>query len=64
MNKVAVILAGCGYLDGSEIRESVLSLLALESENVKYEIFALDEMQHHVSIIFLMKTINQNHEIF
>ncbi|MFX7298434.1 isoprenoid biosynthesis protein ElbB, partial [Acinetobacter baumannii] len=26
MKKVAVILSGCGYLDGSEIRESVLTL--------------------------------------
>ena len=25
MKKVAVILSGCGYLDGSEIRESVLT---------------------------------------
>lgn len=48
MKKVAVILAGCGYLDGSEIRESVLSLLALDLENIKYEIFALDEKQYHV----------------
>ncbi len=30
MIKVGVILSGCGYLDGSEISEAVLTLLALE----------------------------------
>ncbi|MBF7681908.1 isoprenoid biosynthesis glyoxalase ElbB [Acinetobacter sp. B5B] len=46
--KIAVILSGCGYLDGAEIRESVLTLLALESEGVSYCIFAPDQQQHHV----------------
>ncbi|MFT6925847.1 MAG: enhancing lycopene biosynthesis protein 2 [Psychromonas sp.] len=48
MKHVAVILAGCGFLDGSEIRESVLTLLALDSEGAKYKIFAPDKDQHHV----------------
>lgn len=48
MKNVAVILAGCGYLDGAEIRESVLTLLALETEGVKYTVFALNKNQHHV----------------
>ncbi|QSB52619.1 isoprenoid biosynthesis glyoxalase ElbB [Acinetobacter calcoaceticus] len=48
MKKVAVILAGCGYLDGSEIRESVLTLLALDTANIEYQIFALDEPLFHV----------------
>ncbi|MDG1752594.1 MAG: isoprenoid biosynthesis glyoxalase ElbB [Thalassotalea sp.] len=48
MKKVAVILSGCGYLDGSEIRESVLTLLALEHENTNVEIFSLNKPQHHV----------------
>ena len=30
MKKIAVILSGCGVLDGSEIHESVLTLLALD----------------------------------
>lgn len=38
MKKVAVILSGCGYLDGSEIRESVLTLLALDTANIEYQI--------------------------
>lgn len=48
MKNVAVILAGCGYLDGAEVRESVLTLLALESEGVQYTIFAPNKEQHHV----------------
>ncbi|MFT6984804.1 MAG: enhancing lycopene biosynthesis protein 2 [Psychromonas sp.] len=48
MKYVAVILAGSGFLDGSEIRESVLTLLALDSEGAKYKIFAPNKDQHHV----------------
>lgn len=46
--KFAVILAGCGFLDGAEIRESVLTLLALDTEGATYEIFAPNKNQHHV----------------
>jgi enhancing lycopene biosynthesis protein 2 len=48
MKNVAVILSGCGFLDGAEIRESVLTLLALDSEGVAYKIFAPNKEQHHV----------------
>lgn len=48
MKKVAMILSGCGYLDGSEIRESVLTLLALDTANIEYQIFAPDEPLFHV----------------
>ncbi|CAI1858366.1 isoprenoid biosynthesis glyoxalase ElbB [Serratia fonticola] len=48
MKKIAVILSGCGYLDGAEIRESVLTLLALDQAGVSYKIFALNQDQHHV----------------
>lgn len=46
--KVAVILSGCGYLDGAEIRESVLSLLYLDQQGAEVSIFAPDINQHHV----------------
>ncbi|MFZ9035829.1 MAG: isoprenoid biosynthesis glyoxalase ElbB [Francisellaceae bacterium] len=46
--KVAVILAGCGHLDGSEIHESVLTLLAICREGASYDIFAPDKNQYHV----------------
>ncbi|CAH0993041.1 Glyoxalase ElbB [Sinobacterium norvegicum] len=48
MNNIAVILSGCGYLDGAEIRESVLALLALDTAGVPYKIFAPNKQQHHV----------------
>ncbi len=55
MARVAVILAGCGYLDGAEIRESVLLLLYLDQLNCDVECFAADVSQHHV-IDHLTKT--------
>jgi enhancing lycopene biosynthesis protein 2 len=48
MARVAVILAGCGYLDGAEIRESVLSLLYLDQLSCDVECFAPDIIQYHV----------------
>lgn len=46
--KVAVILCGSGFKDGSEIRESVATLYALSKHNIEAKCFALDENQHHV----------------
>lgn len=46
--RVAVILSGCGFLDGAEIRESVLTLLNLDIYNAQVSIFAPDKNQHHV----------------
>ena len=48
MKKIAVILAGCGVYDGSEIQESVLTLLSIAQHQAAYSCFALDEPQHHV----------------
>ncbi len=48
MPKVAVVLAGCGVYDGSEIYESVITLLSLDSHDVKYQCFAPDIDQLHV----------------
>ncbi|MDX8431631.1 MAG: isoprenoid biosynthesis glyoxalase ElbB [Candidatus Algichlamydia australiensis] len=48
MAKVAVILSGCGYLDGAEIHESVLSLLVLEQKGHTYQCFAPDIVQKKV----------------
>ena len=48
MKKIAVILSGCGYLDGAEIHESVMTLLAIGELGGKYQCFAPDIDQHHV----------------
>lgn len=46
--RVAVILCGSGFKDGSEIRESVALLWALETEKAEISLFALNEPQHEV----------------
>ncbi|CAM4389538.1 MAG: Glyoxalase ElbB [Legionellaceae bacterium] len=48
MKKVAVILSGCGVYDGSEIHESVLTLLALSQANAEYQCLAPDILQQRV----------------
>lgn len=46
--RCAVILSGCGYLDGAEVFESVLTLLAIEHRGASYQCFAPDKPQMHV----------------
>lgn len=46
--RVAVLLAGCGHLDGAEIREAVLALLALDQRGAAYQCVAPDAPQFHV----------------
>ena len=46
--KVAVLLAGCGQLDGAEVREAVLALLALDQHGAAFQCVAPNADQHHV----------------
>lgn len=48
MKKFAVILCGCGSMDGSEIHEAVMTLLAIDKAGSSYTLFAPDENQYHV----------------
>ena len=48
MTRVGVCLAGCGFLDGAEIRESVLTLLSLSRAGAEAVCFAPDREQLHV----------------
>ncbi|MFT5336694.1 MAG: enhancing lycopene biosynthesis protein 2 [Sphingobacteriales bacterium] len=48
MKKVAVLLAGCGVYDGSEIHETVFALLALDQMGIGYQCVAPNRIQHHV----------------
>ncbi|MBI6549223.1 isoprenoid biosynthesis glyoxalase ElbB [Xenorhabdus lircayensis] len=48
MKSVAIILSGCGVYDGSEIHESVLTMLSLSRLGAKVSFFSPDEAQHHV----------------
>ena len=46
--KVAVLLSGCGYLDGAEVREAVLTLLALDQHGAQVQCIAPNAAQFHV----------------
>jgi enhancing lycopene biosynthesis protein 2 len=46
--KFAVVLSGCGFQDGSEIHESVLSLYAIVRRGAEYTCFAPDIEQRRV----------------
>ncbi|MBI4911649.1 MAG: isoprenoid biosynthesis glyoxalase ElbB [Acidobacteria bacterium] len=46
--RVAVLLAGCGHLDGAEIREAVLTLLALDQHGAEFQCVAPNDNQAHV----------------
>lgn len=40
MKKVAVILSGCGFLDGAEITEAISTLIAIGQNDAEYKVFA------------------------
>jgi len=46
--KVAVLLAGCGHVDGAEIREAVFALLALDQHGADSQCLAPDADQAEV----------------
>ena len=46
--RIGVILSGCGYLDGSEINEAVLTLLHLDEAGCEVTVFAPRKAQAHV----------------
>jgi enhancing lycopene biosynthesis protein 2 len=48
MSRVAVVLSGCGYLDGAEIHESVVTLLALDRAGAEVQCLAPDKPQRDV----------------
>ena len=48
MPNVCVLISGCGFLDGAEIHESVLSLLYLTQAGATYQVAAPHKQQMHV----------------
>ena len=52
--KVAILLSGCGYLDGAEITESVCTLIHLSKhKDLSYKGFSLDEsanLTNHIDL--------------
>lgn len=61
--KVAVVLAGCGVYDGSEIHEAVLTLLALENEGATYQCFAPNIPQMHVVNHLTGEVMNESRNV-
>ena len=43
MKKIAVILSGCGFLDGAEITEAISTLIAIGQHGGEYKVFAPDK---------------------
>lgn len=46
--KFAVLLSGCGYLDGAEVSESVLAMLHIDKLDIEYDVFAFNKDQGDV----------------
>jgi len=40
MKQVAVVLSGCGFLDGAEITEAISTLIAIGQNGAEYKVFA------------------------
>lgn len=57
MKKIAVILCGSGFKDGSEIRESVGVLWALSAEGAEVKMFAPDQPQFDVVNCLTQQTV-------
>ena len=62
--KIAVILAGCGVYDGTEIHEAVATLLAIEKSGSSYQIFAPDINQFHVIDHVTGQTTTETRNVF
>ena len=63
MSKIAVILAGCGVYDGSEVHESVLTLLYLSQANQEVTVIAPNINQMHVINHVNGEVMNENRNV-
>ena len=48
MYKIGVLFSGCGVMDGSEIHEAVITLLAIDREGMQYQCIAPNKDQPQV----------------
>ena len=48
MAHICILISGCGYLDGAEIHESVLTMLSFSQAGATYKIAAPHKAQMHV----------------
>jgi len=61
--KAAVVLAGCGVMDGAEIHEAVMTLYAIENNGGTFEIFAPNVVQHHVINHITGEVMNESRNV-
>lgn len=61
--KVGVVFAGCGVFDGSEVTESVLTLLALERNGLQPVCMAPDKPQLHVINHLTGETMDESRNV-
>lgn len=60
---IGIILSGCGYLDGSEINEVVLTQLALDRYGINYKGISLNKVSHDIVCHLTGKKENINRNI-
>ncbi|HBI15820.1 MAG TPA: isoprenoid biosynthesis protein ElbB [Desulfobulbaceae bacterium] len=60
---IAVVLAGCGHRDGSEIHEATLTLWAIHKHGAEFQCFAPDIPQHHVLNHLTGKVMNEERNV-
>jgi enhancing lycopene biosynthesis protein 2 len=60
---IAVILSGCGYLDGAEIHEATLTLWAIHKHGADFQCYAPDIDQHHVVNHITGKEMNERRNV-
>ena len=63
MKKFAVILAGCGRKDGSEINEAITLLLSIEQHHCEYQCFAPNRPQREVVDHLTEKQVDEQRNI-
>jgi enhancing lycopene biosynthesis protein 2 len=61
--KVGVLLSGCGFLDGSEIHEAVLTLLYLDQRGAEIVCMAPDMPQAHVINHVTQQEMKENRNV-
>lgn len=63
MKKIGIILSGCGRSDGSEIHESVLTLLYCDQKGAETVCMAPDIDQHHVTNHLTGKKVSEKRNV-
>lgn len=60
MKTVGVVLSGCGVLDGAEIHESVLTMLALDRAGAEVLLLRQINLNFMLLIILLVRLLQKN----